>query len=75
MEKPYRFKSMIVRIRFWFLIIALLPLMVTLIITYKQRVTAIENATFDKLIAIRDLKVKQVESWLEVCGVRPIRFI
>jgi len=42
-----------------------LPLMVTLIITYKQRVTAIENATFDKLIAIRDLKVKQVESWLE----------
>ncbi|NQV42265.1 MAG: response regulator [Candidatus Marinimicrobia bacterium] len=64
MTPPYSFKSMKTRITFWFLIFALLPLLTALIITYSQRVEAIENQTFDKLLAIRDLKVKQLESWL-----------
>lgn len=64
MKKPYHFKSMKTRITFWFLVFALLPLMVTLVITYEQRVEAIQTQTFDKLLAIRDLEVELLESWL-----------
>ncbi len=59
------FKSLSARILFWFLIIALMPLMISLVVTYSQRQAAIEAQTFNKLIAIRDLKVKQVQSWLD----------
>jgi len=34
------------------------------VITYQQQVHSIEQETFDKLIAIRDLKVQQLENWL-----------
>ncbi|MCF7922864.1 MAG: response regulator [Candidatus Marinimicrobia bacterium] len=58
------FKSIKTRITFWFMIIALLPLLLALVITYKQRVSAIQEASFQKLSAIRDLKVSQLENWL-----------
>ena len=59
------FKSIKTRLIFWFLFIALTPLLITLVATYTQRANAIETQTFDKLIAIRDLKVNRLEQWLD----------
>ncbi len=62
--KRLSFTSIRTRITLWFLLLALLPLLVALLITYFQRVEVIESSTFDKLTAIRDLKVQQLEEWL-----------
>ncbi len=63
--KMFAFKSIKTRLMFWFLFIALTPLLTALVVTYTQRVNVIEAQTFDKLIAIRDLKVYQLEHWLD----------
>ena len=60
----FRFKSMRGRLAFWFLILTLVPLMIVLTITYFQRVDFIKTETMDKLTAIRDLKVNQLNAWL-----------
>ncbi len=52
------------RLTYWFLLMTLTPLLIVLIITYFQRVSVIETRTFDKLIAIRDLKVERLTDWL-----------
>ena len=62
--KLIEFNSIKNRLIFWFQIIALVPLVFAIIITYFQRVNVIETRTFDKLTAIRDLKVKHLNSWL-----------
>ena len=62
--KRFTFKSIQTRLTYWFLLLTLIPLIVVLIITYFQRVSVIETRTFDKLVAIRDLKVEQLENWL-----------
>ncbi|HED07709.1 MAG TPA: response regulator [Ignavibacteria bacterium] len=63
--KKFAFKSIKTRLTFWFLCVALIPLSIILVITYTQRAKAIEIRTFEKLTAIRDLKVKQLESWID----------
>ncbi len=62
--KIFSFKSIRNRLTFWFLIIALAPLLTALVITYTQRTSVIEARTFDKLGAIRDLKVARLQDWL-----------
>ncbi len=62
--KTLSFNSIKTRLTFWFFIVALTPVLVTLVITYQQRVSVIESRTFDKLVAIRDLKVERVHDWL-----------
>lgn len=62
--KILTFKSIKNQLTFWFLLIALTPLLVALVITYIQRVNVIETRTFDKIIAIRDLKVGRLNQWL-----------
>jgi len=47
------------------LTLALIPLLAVLIITYFQRVEVIKGNAFNKLTAIRDLKVERVKDWLE----------
>ncbi len=61
---PFKFKSIKSNLTYWFLVLSLLPLLVALIITYYQRVNVIERTTFDKLSAIRDLKVERLNDWL-----------
>ena len=61
----FQFKSIRIRLTFWFFIIAILPLTIAVVVTYVQRVSVIEARTFDKLKAIRDLKVQQLEKWFE----------
>ncbi|MCK5405422.1 MAG: hypothetical protein KAI75_09310, partial [Desulfobulbaceae bacterium] len=48
----------------WFLIVALIPLLVVTGIIYTQRVHSIKEEAFHKLTAIRDLKAQQVKAWL-----------
>ncbi len=62
--KKTTFNSIKNRLTFWFLIIALTPLLLALVVTYIQRVNVIESRTFDKIIAIRDLKVERLNQWL-----------
>lgn len=63
--KKLTFKSIKNQLTFWFLFIALTPLLISLIVTYIQRANAIETSTFDKIIAIRDLKVERLNQWLD----------
>lgn len=61
----FKFSTIRKKMTFWFLLLTLLPLFTVLVITYLQRTNAIQTSTLDKLIAIRDLKVTQLNNWLE----------
>ena len=60
-----RFKSVRSRFIFWFLLLSLAPLLIVGIVVYPQRVHSIKNEAFSKLTAIRDLKVEQINIWIE----------
>ena len=62
--KKLAFSSIQASLTFWFLFLALLPLLVGMIISYRESSKALELKTYDKLTAIRDLKVGQLESWI-----------
>jgi len=62
--KVFRFKSMRGRLTYWFLILTLVPLIIVLTITYFQRAAYIKSDTINKLTAIRDIKVNQLNTWL-----------
>ena len=62
--KKFAFKSVRSKLTFWFVVLGLAPLFIGIVITYHQQVRSIEQETFDKLIAIRDLKVDQLHNWL-----------
>lgn len=49
----------------WLLLLALLPLTFSSLIIYIQRVDAIHSQGIEKLTAIRDFKVKQLNSWFD----------
>lgn len=59
------FKSIKHRLIFWFLIIALVPLMVSSVVIYIQRAGFIRQEAVEKLTAIRDLKANQIIRWIE----------
>ncbi len=61
----FRFKSVRTRLYVWFFLVALIPLIVVVSIIYLQRLASIKEEAFQKLIAIRDLKVTHVEIWLQ----------
>jgi len=64
MKTIFQFKSIKNRLTFWFLLVALIPLIIVSAISYQQRVTAVQKRSFDKIVAIRDLKIKQINVWL-----------
>ena len=63
--KLFSFNSIRTRIIFWFLLITLIPLSIVMLITYSQRINDIKIETFNKLIAIRDLKTQQIREYLK----------
>ncbi|HEC62766.1 MAG TPA: response regulator, partial [bacterium] len=65
MKAKIRFKSIKSRLTFWFLMVALLPLIAVSIIISQQRVRVIKENAFHKLTAIRDLKVNEVNNWID----------
>ncbi len=60
-----RLKSMKTRLAKWFLVVALVPLAATAALTYFQQVRTIKENAFDKLSAVRDLKVRELTNWIE----------
>ena len=64
-KKPYQFKRIRARYSFWFMVISMLPLIVATTIIYQQRVSGIKSNQFEKLIGIRDLKVRQLNQWID----------
>jgi signal transduction histidine kinase/HAMP domain-containing protein len=45
--------------------VALIPLVIVSMLVYQQRAHSIKSRQFTKLVAIRDLKVEQVNTWLD----------
>ncbi len=62
---PFRFKSIRTKLLFWFLVLGMLPLIIGISITWNQQTRYIKKETINKLVAIRNLKTRQVEAWLE----------
>ena len=58
------FNSIRGKLTFWFIILGMVPLCAGILITYHQQVTQIKRHSLDKLVAIRNLKVKRLEAWI-----------
>ncbi len=74
MKAKFRFNTLKARLTFWFLLVALLPLIVGSIVIARQRAIVIKENVFHKLTAIRDLKVDEVINWIDerISDVRAI---
>ncbi len=62
--KLFAFKTIQAKLTFWFVVVAMIPLSIALLVTYEQRINVIENRSLEKLSAIRDLKVGRLQGWL-----------
>lgn len=60
----FQFSSVRSRFVAWFLLVALTPLLSISALIYAQRSQALKRQQFEKLIAIRDLKVDRLNTWL-----------
>ncbi len=65
MNTFFRFKSLRTRLAFWFLLVTMLCLLAVVTILYFQRSEDIHNREFEKLEIGRDLKVRELNAWLE----------
>ena len=65
MKKRIGFKTLKSRLIFWFLLVALLPLIAVSTVISLQRTRVIKEDAFHKLTAIRDLKVDQLNNWID----------
>lgn len=63
--KKIVFRTIRSRLTFWFLFLALIPLTVGILIAYNMQKNTIERAAFDKLTAVRDLKLRELNTWLD----------
>jgi signal transduction histidine kinase len=64
-RKRFKFKSVRTRLTFWLLIIALFSMGVVNIAIYYYVVNSLKLTIYNKLEAIRDLKVNGLECWIE----------
>ncbi len=65
MSRPWQFRSVRTRQAFWFLVVSLGPLLLVATVLYFQRAAALRVDEIDKLETIRDLKVREIEGWLD----------
>ncbi len=63
--KFFEFKKIQSRLIFWFLVTSFIPLLISMTIFYIDRQKVNDLNTFEKLISIRDLKVSQLNKWLD----------
>jgi signal transduction histidine kinase len=73
-RKRFQFKSIGARLTFWFFIMAMLPLIMVNIAIYIHIVHSMKVSIFNKVETIRDLKVIEVDHWLNerIMDVRTI---
>lgn len=62
--KIVKFNTIRKRLTFWLLFLALIPLFISLVSTYIQRVEEINADSYNKLTTIRNLKVQQLTTWV-----------
>jgi hypothetical protein len=65
MNTYFRFKSLRTRLTFWFLLVTMLCLVSAASILYFQWSKIIRSSEFEKLEISRDLKVRDLNNWLE----------
>ena len=65
MSRQQGFKSVRMRQVFWLLTVAMVPLIIVVVTLYHQRSAVIRGTEFEKLQTIRDLKVRQLNTWLD----------
>ncbi|MDP6545348.1 MAG: response regulator [Phycisphaerae bacterium] len=65
MARQSGFKSVRTRQAFWLLIVAMTPLIIVVTTLYYQRSAVIRGREFEKLRTIRDLKVRELNHWLD----------
>lgn len=61
----FAFQTIRGRLTFWFLFLALIPLLFGILIAYNMQKNTIEREALNKLIAVRDLKVHELNAWLD----------
>jgi signal transduction histidine kinase len=61
----FYFRSIRSRFLFWILLVSLLPLLALITAVYYNTSRLIRQDGVDKLVAIRDLKANQIDSWAE----------
>jgi len=62
--KLFTFQSIKVKLSFWFVVIALVPLSLALTVSYLQGAKVIKSDALNKLVAIRDLKASRLQEWI-----------
>ncbi|NIA13622.1 MAG: response regulator [Nitrospiraceae bacterium] len=60
-----RFKSLRIRLVFWFLTVTMLSLTAVVTILYFQRAATLRGMEFERLQVVRDLKVRELTNWLD----------
>ncbi|EXJ13519.1 response regulator [Imhoffiella purpurea] len=65
MKGPLAFDSVRKRLGFWFFLVTLLPLSLAAAIQYQMQASSIRDEAISKLTAIRDLKIAQINTWLD----------
>lgn len=63
--KFFKFKSIKTRLIFWFITVALMPMFVITIFSIKHLVPLQKELIFNKLEAIRSLKVHKINNWID----------
>jgi len=63
-KKRFQFRSIGARLILWFFIMAMVPLVMVNIAVYIQMVHSIKVSAFNKIESIRDLKVNEINHWL-----------
>ena len=62
--KNFEFSTIRRKLTFWFLFLTLVPLLISGIVAYMVSSNEFAEKTFNKLTAIRDLKVGQLQMWI-----------
>ena len=65
MSRKLQFKRIRTRLTFCFLVVAMIPVIVVVTTLYYQRSAVIRAREFDTLQTIRDLKVRELNAWLD----------
>jgi signal transduction histidine kinase/DNA-binding response OmpR family regulator/HAMP domain-containing protein len=66
--KMFKFKRIQIRLLFWFILLALIPLFIGITIAYYLQVEEIKKEEINTLIVVRDLKIERLNFWLEERG-------
>ena len=65
MSKLFQFKNIRTRLLVWFLVVGIVPLLLTTIIISQNRIGTIKSNQFQKLTGIRDLKAAEINAWID----------